>query len=150
MGVAPPRPGTPARTRQRSYRQRAFYRHSREGGNPRCPSLGGRESAALATLAACAHSNRPSTCSRATNGGTLYVGVTSNLVQRIWQHREHLVPGFTERHDVTRLVWDEVHADIEAAIQREKRIKKWNRLWKLWLVRERNPDWVDLFEEICR
>ncbi|WP_427912623.1 GIY-YIG nuclease family protein [Ramlibacter sp. MMS24-I3-19] len=82
--------------------------------------------------------------------GTLYIGVTSNLAQRVWQHRQHLVPGFTSTHDVSRLVWYEMHDGMAAAITREKRLKKWDRLWKLRLVSERNPEWMDLFDEICR
>ncbi len=80
--------------------------------------------------------------------GTLYIGVTSNLVARTWQHREHLVEGFTHRYNVTRLVWYELHATMEAAILREKQLKKWNREWKLRLVDEANPGWRDLWDEI--
>ena len=82
--------------------------------------------------------------------GTLYIGVTSNLAQRVWQHRQHLVPGFTSSYAVSRLVWYELHDEMAAAIAREKRLKKWNRVWKLRLVSERNPEWADLFDEICR
>ncbi|RYF17081.1 MAG: GIY-YIG nuclease family protein [Comamonadaceae bacterium] len=80
--------------------------------------------------------------------GTLYTGVTSDLVQRAWQHREGEVPGFTERHGVKHLVYYEMHGDMEHAIGREKRLKKWNRAWKLRLIEERNPHWRDLWEEI--
>ena len=80
--------------------------------------------------------------------GTLYIGVTSNLVARIWQHRQHVVEGFTQRYDVTRLVWYEQHETMESAILREKQLKKWNREWKLRLVRELNPEWKDLWDEI--
>ncbi len=76
--------------------------------------------------------------------GTLYAGVTSNLIQRLHQHREKTVSGFTNDHDVTRLVWFEMHETMEAAIQREKRIKKWNRDWKIRLIEEENPEWLDL------
>ena len=76
--------------------------------------------------------------------GTLYVGVTSNLVQRVWQHRESLVPGFNKEHGVKLLVWFEQHGTMESAIQREKRIKKWNRAWKLALLEKDNPEWRDL------
>ena len=76
--------------------------------------------------------------------GTLYVGVTSNLVTRLHQHRAKTLPGFTSRHDVTRLVWFEQHDTMEAAITREKRLKKWNRDWKLNLIEAANPEWVDL------
>ena len=76
--------------------------------------------------------------------GTLYVGVTSNLVQRIWQHREGSVPGFTRDYGVKLLVWFEQLGTMELAIQREKRIKKWNRAWKLALIEKCNPDWDDL------
>jgi putative endonuclease len=80
--------------------------------------------------------------------GTLYAGVTSDLVARVWQHREHLVPGFTRQYEVTRLVWFELHPTMEAAIQREKRIKKWNRAWKVRLIDEANPSWRDMWPDI--
>ena len=80
--------------------------------------------------------------------GTLHVGVTSNLVQRVHQHREGLVPGFTRDHAVRLLVWFEQYGTMELAIQREKRIKKWNRAWKLRLIEEQNPQWRDLAEDI--
>jgi putative endonuclease len=78
----------------------------------------------------------------------LYIGVTSNLPQRIAQHREKLVEGFSERYDLRNLVWFEVHETAESAIVREKQIKKWNRVWKLELVERTNPDWRDLFTNI--
>lgn len=80
--------------------------------------------------------------------GTLYVGVTSDLVQRVWQHRNDLVDGFTQRYRVHRLVWYEVHESMESAIMREKRIKKWNRDWKIELIEKNNPSWSDLYGEI--
>ena len=80
--------------------------------------------------------------------GTLYVGVTSNLLQRTWQHKEHLTDGFTERYGVTKLVWFEMHESMESAITREKQIKKWKRVWKIRLVEEKNPRWDDLYERI--
>jgi putative endonuclease len=80
--------------------------------------------------------------------GTLYIGATSNLVQRIWQHRTHIVEGFTSRHGATRLVWYEAHATMGSAIQHEKRIKKWNRAWKMRLIDEVNPSWRDLWPDI--
>ena len=80
--------------------------------------------------------------------GTLYVGVTSDLIGRIWQHREHLVEGFTSRYEVKKLVWYEMHGTMEEAILREKRIKKWNRDWTVRLVEERNPYWNDLWDQI--
>ena len=79
--------------------------------------------------------------------GTLYVGVTSNLVQLVWQHRAGSVPGFTRDYDVKLLVWFEQLGTMELAIQREKRIKKWNRAWKLALIEKRHPDWDDLAVE---
>ncbi|WP_137753892.1 GIY-YIG nuclease family protein [Sphingopyxis sp. L1A2A] len=79
--------------------------------------------------------------------GTLYTGVTSHLVQRVHQHREELIPGFTREYGVKMLVWFEQHATMDAAIQREKRIKKWNRAWKLELIERDNPDWRDLAED---
>jgi putative endonuclease len=80
--------------------------------------------------------------------GTLYTGVTSDLVQRVWQHRNNLVAGFTKKYDVKMLVYYEVHENNEAAIIREKRIKKWRRAWKLRLIEEKNPQWEDLYEDI--
>ena len=80
--------------------------------------------------------------------GTLYVGVTSDLIQRIWQHRNDFVEGFTKRYDVHRLVWYEAHECMESAIRREKAIKKWNRAWKIELIQESNPTWRDLYNEI--
>ncbi|MDB5935840.1 MAG: hypothetical protein JWQ01_3184 [Massilia sp.] len=81
--------------------------------------------------------------------GTLYIGVTSNLVQRIWQHREGFVDGFTKTHGVKRLVWYEMHDGIVAAITREKQLKRWERKWKINLVHQFNPLWRDLFDDIC-
>ncbi len=80
--------------------------------------------------------------------GTLYIGVTSHLVQRIWQHRNHLADGFTHRYNVDRLVYFELCDDMEQAIVREKRLKKWNRKWKLRLIEESNPEWRDLWGDI--
>ena len=80
--------------------------------------------------------------------GTLYVGVTSNLIGRIWQHREHVVAGFTDKYDVIKLVWYELHGTMEEAILREKRIKKWNRARKIRLIDENNPSWRDLWPDI--
>ncbi len=80
--------------------------------------------------------------------GTLYIGVTSNLVQRIWQHREGLAEGFTKQYKVKTLVWYEQHGTMESAISREKALKKWNRAWKLGLIEKTNPDWLDLWSEI--
>ena len=76
--------------------------------------------------------------------GTLYIGVTSNLLQRLHQHREGLIKGFTERYAIKRLVWFEMASDMAAAIHREKQLKKWNRDWKARLIEDTNPDWVDL------
>jgi putative endonuclease len=80
--------------------------------------------------------------------GTLYVGVTNDLARRVYEHRNDLIEGFTKRYGVHRLVWLEVHGDINEAILREKRIKKWNRSWKLRLIEEMNPDWLDLTEQL--
>jgi putative endonuclease len=80
--------------------------------------------------------------------GTLYTGVTGNLVGRVWQHREHLVRGFTDKHHVVQLVWYELHGSMEAAILREKRLKKWNREWKIHLIEASNPYWNDLWPAI--
>ena len=76
--------------------------------------------------------------------GTLYVGVTSDLVKRIWEHKNDLVEGFTKRYGVHQLVWYEIHESMDAAIQREKRLKEWKRTWKVQLIEKRNPNWEDL------
>jgi putative endonuclease len=76
--------------------------------------------------------------------GTLYVGVTNHLSRRAWEHREKCVPGFTKKYGVDILVWYEVHDDINVAIAREKRIKGWNRAWKLRLIEKHNSGWNDL------
>ncbi|MDA8243541.1 MAG: GIY-YIG nuclease family protein [Elusimicrobia bacterium] len=80
--------------------------------------------------------------------GTLYVGVTSNLPKRVWEHRNNIVEGFTKRYAVHSLVWFEAHEDMTAAISREKRIKDWKRKWKLELIEKLNPHWRDLYEEL--
>jgi putative endonuclease len=79
--------------------------------------------------------------------GTIYTGVTSNLLGRIWQHREEVTKGFTERYGVKRLVWFEVHEAMESAIRREKSIKRWQRQWKIDLIEKENPTWRDLAED---
>lgn len=80
--------------------------------------------------------------------GTLYTGVTSDLIKRIWEHREGEVKGFTKQYGVKMLVWFEQHGTMEAAIIREKKIKEWKRKWKLELIENQNPNWIDLWEEI--
>ena len=80
--------------------------------------------------------------------GTLYTGVTSDLIQRVHEHREGTVPGFTSRHGVKRLVWFEQHSTMDHAITREKRIKKWLRVWKLELIERDNLGWRDLAEDL--
>jgi putative endonuclease len=77
--------------------------------------------------------------------GTLYIGVTGNLVQRIWQHKNDLVEGFTKRYGIHMLVYYELHSDINSAITREKQLEKWNREWKLGLIEQNNPQWQDLW-----
>jgi putative endonuclease len=81
--------------------------------------------------------------------GTLHIGVTGDLVRRIWQHRNEEVEGFTKRHAVHRLVYFEEHATMENAILREKQLKKWNRAWKIELIERDNLDWRDLYPNIC-
>lgn len=81
--------------------------------------------------------------------GTLYIGVTSDLVQRVWQHRNDVADGFTRQYGVHRLVWFEVHPDAVSAITREKQLKKWNRSWKVGLIEAENPNWNDLFDGIA-
>jgi putative endonuclease len=80
--------------------------------------------------------------------GTLYIGVTSNLVQRIWQHKNKVAEGFTTTYGVDRLMWYEQHGNAESAITREKQLKKWNRAWKIELIRQANPDWRDLYDRM--
>ena len=80
--------------------------------------------------------------------GTLYTGVTSNLIKRVWEHKEKLAEGFTKKYGVDQLVWYELHETMESAIGREKAIKEWKRLWKLQLIEVRNPDWTDLYDQI--
>ena len=80
--------------------------------------------------------------------GTLYVGVTSDLVQRIWEHKNSMVEGFTKHYNVHKLVWYELHESMESAIVREKRLKDWKRAWKLKLIESKNPDWQDLYDTI--
>ena len=82
--------------------------------------------------------------------GTIYVGVTNDLVRRAYEHREGLVDGFTRTHGVKTLVYFEVHDDIEQAIAREKRLKRWRRAWKIQLIGRDNPDWRDLCDDIAR
>ncbi len=80
--------------------------------------------------------------------GTLYVGVTSNLAKRVWEHKSKAVPGFTTKYGVDRLVWYEAHEDWESAIQREKRIKEWKRDWKIEMIERDNPRWLDLYRDL--
>jgi putative endonuclease len=80
--------------------------------------------------------------------GTLYVGMTDDLIRRIWQHRTDEVPGFTKKYGVKLLVWFEEHESRLAALIRERRLKKWNRAWKLQLIENENPSWRDLWNEI--
>jgi putative endonuclease len=84
----------------------------------------------------------------AERNGTIYVGVTNDLVRRVWQHRNGVVEGFTKKCDVHRLVYFEAFDDARNAIQREKNIKHWARKWKLALIEEKNPQWCDLYDEI--
>ena len=80
--------------------------------------------------------------------GTLYVGVTSDLPHRAWQHREGVFDGFTRRYKIHLLVWFELHDSMESAIIREKALKEWRRMWKLELIERDNPDWQDLYETL--
>lgn len=81
--------------------------------------------------------------------GTLYTGVTADLIRRVYEHQQELLKGFTERYNVHRLVYYEVHNDISEAIAREKSIKKWKRDWKISLIEENNLDWMDLYPVIA-
>jgi putative endonuclease len=80
--------------------------------------------------------------------GTIYIGVTSDLVKRIWEHKNDMVEGFTKKYGVHTLVWYEAHETMEAAITREKQLKEWRRAWKLELIEKMSPDWRDLYADI--
>ena len=80
--------------------------------------------------------------------GTLYIGMTDDLLKRVWQHRTGVVPGFTRDYGVKTLVWYETHESRKSAIVRERRMKKWNRAWKLDLIEKQNPDWIDLSKDL--
>jgi len=80
--------------------------------------------------------------------GTLYIGVTNDLVRRVYEHKNNLVKGFTSKYNVHRLVYYEETNDIDVALNREKQLKKWRRKWKLELIEKMNPEWRDLYEEI--
>jgi len=80
--------------------------------------------------------------------GTLYIGVTSDLVKRIWEHKNNVVEGFTKRYGIHTLVWYELHESMQSAIEREKKLKEWKRAWKMELIEASNPNWHDLYETI--
>ncbi len=80
--------------------------------------------------------------------GTLYIGVTSDITKRVWEHKNDLVEGFTKRYNVHRLVWYELHESMESAIKREKSMKEWKRVWKLELIESTNSNWQDLYHKI--
>ncbi len=80
---------------------------------------------------------------------TFYVGITSNLPKRIWEHKNEVADGFTKKYSIKKLVYYEIFDDPENAIIREKRLKKWNRPWKMRIIEEMNPNWDDLYEKIC-
>lgn len=82
--------------------------------------------------------------------GTLYIGVTNNLVRRVYEHKEGLIEGFTKKYNVKNLVYYEIYNEMYEAIKREKAMKKWLRNWKIELIEKTNPDWVDLYEEIVK
>ena len=79
--------------------------------------------------------------------GTLYIGVTNNLIKRVWEHKQKLIEAFTKKYGVDKLVYFEQTPDINSAITREKQLKKWNRAWKIRLIEEKNPEWKDLYDE---
>lgn len=80
---------------------------------------------------------------------TFYVGMTSDLRKRVWEHKNEIADGFTQKYKIKTLVYYEVFEDPENAIKREKRLKKWNRTWKMRVIEDMNPDWKDLYDEIC-
>lgn len=92
---------------------------------------------------------QPCVCMMASQrNGTLYIGVTSNLIKRVWEHQTNIVEGFTKKYKVHTLVWYEIYETMNSAIQREKTLKKWRRKWKIRLIKSFNPDWKDLYEII--
>ncbi|HZR71641.1 GIY-YIG nuclease family protein [Bradyrhizobium sp.] len=82
--------------------------------------------------------------------GAIYIGVTNDIVRRVYEHRIKAVPGFTSKYNITRLVWFEIYDDPTNAIEREKELKKWKRDWKLQLIEAKNPAWLDLYDSICQ
>jgi putative endonuclease len=80
--------------------------------------------------------------------GTLYTGVTNDVIRRAWEHKEQVVEGFTKKYGVHILVWYEMHEDINVAIAREKQIKGWNRAWKIKMIEKTNPQWLDLYDKL--
>ncbi len=81
--------------------------------------------------------------------GAIYIGVTNDIVRRVYGHRTKVIQGFTSRYNITRLVWFEIYEDPISAISREKELKKWRRAWKVQLIEAENPKWDDLYESIC-
>jgi putative endonuclease len=81
--------------------------------------------------------------------GAIYVGITNDIVRRIYEHRTKAAPGFTSKYNITRLVWLEIYEDPISAISRERELKKWKRAWKVQLIEGQNPQWEDLYESIC-
>lgn len=80
--------------------------------------------------------------------GTLYIGVTSNLIRRVWEHKNDLMDGFTKKYQVHLLVWYELHETMDSAISREKAMKNWKRAWKISRIETVNPDWKDLYQSL--
>jgi len=80
--------------------------------------------------------------------GTLYIGVTNDLARRVYEHKEKIIEGFTKKYGVAKLVYFEQTQDVQNALEREKRLKKWNRQWKIDLIEKMNPEWQDLYEKI--
>jgi putative endonuclease len=85
-----------------------------------------------------------------TYNSTFYVGITSDLTKRIWEHKNEIADSFTKKHDIKTLVYYEVFDDPENAIRREKRLKKWSRAWKIKTIEKMNPQWKDLYDDICK
>lgn len=80
--------------------------------------------------------------------GTLYIGVTSDLIKRVWQHQHGTADGFTKKYRVHHLVWYETHPTMDSAIQREKSLKNWQRIWKIRIIEQMNPEWIDLSDQL--
>ena len=125
------------------------FRHVQPSVIPAIPGLLNFRGRLLAGIQKCGMNRQPAVYILSSKrNGTLYVGVTSDLAKRVWEHKNNLVEGFTNRYGVHQMVWFELHESMESAIKREKRLKDWKRKWKLQLIESTNPNWEDLYPKI--